>query len=329
MKDAKTVWINLDPTISDLKILEKKFAEKGYNFVEKLIPKDDELTLEIAMSADVILSVGEVWNEYTLSKIAGMGKLIMRYGVGTDNIDIPTATKYNIPIANIPGANSTTVAEMAVMHMLNASRNFLIEAQSVQNGGWGADTIGNELDSKTLGLVGYGNIARHVSRMVSGFETNVLAYDPYVNAQGLEMAKKYNVTMVDTMEELFQVSDIVSLHIPLMESTRGSINKKYFELMKPTAILINTCRGGVVNEPDLIASLEEGKIAGAGVDVICNEPRLEGDPILSAKNICITPHVASNTYQNSARSQEVMYATTVAFLEGQLTDNVLNRKDIK
>ncbi len=329
MAQKKTIWINHDPQKVDVSILAEKFGEAGYDFIAQAIPKDEALTVEMANKADVILSSMEPWNENTLSQIAGKGKMIMRYGAGTDNIDIPTATKYNIPVANIPGANATTVAETAMLHILNLCRYFYDEMDSVKKGGWSAGTLGTELDGKVLGLLGYGNIARQLSRMISGFDMTVLAYDPFITDTAREYAEKYHVTFVDSREELFSRSDIVSLHIPLMESTRGSVNKALFDLMKPTACLVNTCRGGVINEPDLIEALNSGKIRAAGLDVICHEPRVENDPIYNAKNVYITPHVASNTKECGIRSQLVMFETADAFLHGKLLPNVINRKDIK
>ncbi len=328
MSSKKTIWVNLDPVLVDLKIIESTCREKGYELIEKPIPSDEALTVEMASKADAIISIAEPWNENTLSKIAGQGKFIMRYGVGTDNIDIPTASKYKIPIANIPGANSATVAEIALSHILNLGRCFYNEVNTVKNGKWESDNLGSELDGKVLGLVGYGNIARQVSRVVSGFDVSVIAFDPYVNEIGLEFAKKYNVTLVNSMEELFSTADIVSLHIPLNNETRGSINKKYFDLMKPSSYLLNTCRGGVINEDDLIDALKAGKIKKAGLDVLAQEPPQKDNPLLSMPNVYITPHVASNTYENGVRSQIIMMETIEAFFNGEIPNNVLNKKDI-
>ncbi|MFI3256726.1 MAG: NAD(P)-dependent oxidoreductase [Spirochaetales bacterium] len=326
--DKKTIWINLDSQKVNLEVIEDTCMEKGYNLIEQDIPSEESLTVEMALKADAIISSAEPWNENTLSKIAGMGKFIMRYGVGTDNIDIPTATKYKIPVANLPGANATTVAEIALLHILNIGRFFYHEVHDVKNKSWSSDRLGSELDGKVLGLIGYGNIARQLSRLVSGFDITVIACDPFVNNIGIDFAKKYNVNFVSSMENIFSTADIISLHIPLNNQTRGLINKNYFNMMKPTASLVNTCRGGVIHEEDLIDALKNNKIKYAGLDVLSQEPPQQDNPLLSMSNVYITPHIASNTYENGVRSQKIMMETIESYFNGELTDNVLNKKDL-
>lgn len=320
---SKKVWINLDPNKVDVSYLENRLKDMGFEVIYKLIYADDEQgTIEMGNKVDAVVSVFEQWNERTLPAVKGHLKFIQRYGAGTDNINKKVATEVGISVANVPGANSAAVAEVALLHMLNLGRRFKTVIDESKKGVWPCAITGNELDGKTVGLVGFGNIAKQLTRMLAGFNVKIIVYDSYAKPD----TSVYNVEPVDSMEEIFSRSDIVSLHVPLNNETRGIVNQRYFDLMKPSAYLVNTCRGAVVNEEDLIEALRQKKIRGAGLDVMAVEPPDLSNPLFSMDNVFITSHMGAETAESGLRSQKIMADTLEAYFEGKMPYNVLNKE---
>lgn len=320
---SKKVWVNLDPNKVDVSYLEKRLKDSGFDVVYKVIYADDEMgTIEMASQVDAVVSVSEQWNEKTLPAVSEKLKFIQRYGAGIDNINLKVATEVGIPVANVPGANSAAVAEVALLHMLNLGRRFKSCIDDCKKGIWPCAITGNELDGKTVGLVGFGNIAKQLTRMLSGFNVKIIVYDSYAKPD----TSQYNVETVDTIEELFSNSDIVSLHVPLNNETRGFVDKRLLNIMKPSAYLINTCRGAVINEVDLIEALREKRIRGAGLDVLCVEPPDQNNPLLSMENVFITSHMGAETAESGFRSQKIMADTLEAYFAGSMPYNVLNKE---
>lgn len=320
---SKKVWINLDPNKVDVSYLENRLRDMGFEVIYKLIYADDEQgTIEMGNKVDAVVSVFEQWNERTLPAVKGHLKFIQRYGAGTDNINKKVATEVGISVANVPGANSAAVAEVALLHMLNLGRRFKTVIDESKKGVWPCAITGNELDGKTVGLVGFGNIAKQLTRMLAGFNVKIIVYDSYAKPD----TSVYNVEPVDSMEEIFSRSDIVSLHVPLNNETRGIVNQRYFDLMKPSAYLVNTCRGAVVNEEDLIEALRQKKIRGAGLDVMAVEPPDLSNPLFSMDNVFITSHMGAETAESGLRSQKIMADTLEAYFEGKMPYNVLNKE---
>lgn len=318
----KTVWLNLDENKVDVTYLDERFEKSGYEFIKHPVETgNEEQTIEFGKKADVVISTSEPWNERTLGAVKDKVKYIIRYGAGLDNIDIPEATKVGIPVGNVPGANSAAVAETALLHILNVGRRFSQCVEGVRKGIWPSTITGNELDKKTVGLLGFGNIGKQLVRMMKGFDVEILVYDAYLQDRDSE---KWGVTFVETPEEIFRNSDIVSLHIPLTEETRGSINMEKFSMMKKTAYLINTCRGGVIQEEDLIKALEQGMIAGAGLDVLCQEPPNIENPLLRMENVFITSHMGAASLESEHRSQVIIADCVDEFFSGKIPYNVKN-----
>lgn len=319
----KTVWINLTEGQVDTSLLKNKLIEAGFEVYYKSVFGDDtEEAIAQGNLADAVISTSERWNETTLSGVKEHLKLIMRYGAGIDNIDLAAATRSWIPVANVPGANSAAVAEVALLHMLNLGRRFSQCAEKGRRNVWPTGITGNELDGKTVGLVGFGNIAKQLVRFLSGFRVTILAYDPIIRPD----EKQYPVKAVDTMEEIFAGSDIVSLHIPLNNSTKEAVNRSLFDKMKDGAYLVNTCRGGVVKEEDLIEALRSGKLSGAGLDVLNGEPTRQDNPLLAMENVTITSHMGAESVESGCRSQEIMADTIIRFFNGEIPDNIRNRE---
>ena len=320
---SKTIWLNLDSTKVDVTYLDDFFEKKGWTLLKEPIPTgDEEKTVEMARKADAVISTWEPWNTKTLNQVKDKVKYIVRYGAGMDNIDIPAATEAGILVGNVPGANSAAVAEVALLHILNIGRRFSHCTEGCRNGIWPSTITGNELDGKTVGLLGFGNIGKQLVRMMKVFDVKVLVYDAYFPDQDDE---KYGVTFVKDKEELFRESDILSLHVPFNEETKGMIDKNVFAMMKPTAYLINTCRGGVINEEDLIQALKEGQIQGAGLDVLVQEPPEKDNPLLSMDNVSITSHMGAASLESEHRSQVIIGDCIADFFAGNVPYNVKNK----
>ena len=317
------VWLNLDPQKVDVNYLYKKFEEMGCDFEAEAIPDNDpELLVKKAQNVDIVVATMEPWNETTLGAVKGKVKFIQKYGTGVDSVDLKAAGKNGIPVANIPGANAPAVAEVAMMHILNLGRRFTPCVEGCRKGIWPSTVTGNELDGKTVGLAGYGRVAKHRARMISGLSVKIIAYEPFVK----EAEPGQNVTFVDTLEELFEQSDIVSLHMPFMPSTAGIINKSLFDRMKPHAYLVNTCRGGVINEADLIDALKSGKLAGAGLDVLVEEPPKPEQSLMHMDNVYVTSHMGAASLESEYRSQVIIADNIKEFLEGKLPESVRNKE---
>ncbi len=318
------IWMNLDEEKVDVTYLDKRFSDKGYEFIKKAIPHgDEETTIQMAEQVDVVISSWEPWNERTLQAVKGKVKYIIRYGAGLDNIDLKEAGKAGIPVGNVPGANAAAVAETALLHILNVGRRFAHCTEGCRKGIWPSTITGNELDGKTVGLLGFGNIGKQLVRMMKGFDVHVLVYDPYLSKEDVE---KYGVEVVEDMDEVFRKSDIVSMHIPLNDETQGLVNMDKFKIMKPTAYFINTCRGGVVNEDDLVQALEEGLIQGAGLDVLCEEPPRKDHPLLKMDNVFVTSHMGAASLESEHRSQVIIADCIDDFVQGNMPYNVKNKQ---
>ena len=226
-------------------------------------------------------------------------KLVQLTSAGYDRCDIEAARRAGIPICNNGGANSTAVAEHAVMLMLAVSRRLVWQHANVAAGRWRGNDSSQarmyELRGRTLGIIGLGTIGKKVARLAQAFGMSVQYYDVLRLSEEQEDALDVRFRL---MEEILRSSDIVSLHMPLLPATRHCIGAAQLNLMKPSAYLINTCRGPVVNEPELIEALGNGVIAGAGLDVFDSEPPAADNPLFTMSNVVLTAHLAGPTYDN-------------------------------
>lgn len=228
--------------------------------------------------------------------------LVQKWGSGTDKLDIAYAGELGIPVVNCAGINALPVAEMAVLLMLASYRHIIPQAERFKNGEWPRDEYARKsylLHGKTVGLLGFGRIGQQVGKVLhEGFGCEIQYYDAFRLPP--EREAELGVRYADR-DTLARTSDIISLHMPLMEATRGTVNGDFFKMMKPSAILINTARGGIVDEPALIEALRSGKIAGAGLDTFSVEPYPATSPLLQLENVVATPHCAGNTADNDVR----------------------------
>lgn len=255
------------------------------------LPKE-ELNAKVADFEIMIVRSATKVREEMIDNMKNM-KLIIRGGVGIDNIDADYAKTKGIKIMNTPGASSASVAEMALAHMFALARGVVKGTKSIQAGQWEKKTMkGIELAGKTIGIIGLGRIGQELAKRTKALGMNVIGYDPYVkNIEGIK-----NVAL----DELLTQSDYISLHTPKTDETSNLINKSAFEKMKQGAILINCARGGIVEESSLLEALKTGKLAGAGLDVFDNEPPPAGE-LLNQPNVTLTPHVAAQTAEAQAR----------------------------
>ena len=225
-------------------------------------------------------------------------RLVQRTGIGYTNVDAVAAKERNIPVAVIPGGNSVAVAEHTMLLILAVYRHLTELSLLTKQGQWPNFKFrlsSRNLQGKTLGLLGFGAIGREVAKRARAFDANVVYYDPFRATPQVEAAS--NVTYME-FEEVLRCADVVSLHMPLVESTKNIIAKPQLEMMKDGAILINTARGGLVCEADLFEALASGKLAGAGLDSMVGEPVQEVRPIYSLENVIVTPHAAAANLDN-------------------------------
>ncbi|MED5569233.1 MAG: NAD(P)-dependent oxidoreductase, partial [Chloroflexota bacterium] len=227
-------------------------------------------------------------------------KLIQLLSAGYDEMNLPLAEDLGIAVANNGGANRVAVAEHTLMLMLATHRRMMFYANNVKAGAWKQEQDRKidvfELEGKTLGLIGMGNIGRQVARRAAAFDMELQYYDKYHPLTPVE-EETMGIKAVD-MDTLLQTSDVVSTHVPLTRETYGMIGKRELELMKPTGVVINTSRGGVIEETALAEALISGTIAAAGLDVMEHEPPDPNDPLLQIENLVITPHTAGPTLES-------------------------------
>jgi len=247
-------------------------------------------------------------------------RMVQKHGVGVDNIDLGAATELGIAVANAPATNTDAVADLTVGFMLALLRSIFPAADSTRAGKW-ERFVGRELGSITVGVVGTGQIGRSVIRRLSGFRPRILAFDVYQDAA---LSEKEGFEYVP-LDQLLLESDLVTLHVPLMDATRKMISEKKLRLMKPTACLINIARGELVDEEALAEALASGGLAGAGVDVFATEPP-QSSPLLKLKNVIATPHIGAYTSEAMETMATRCAETVVAVLAGNLPENVLNRE---
>lgn len=217
-------------------------------------------------------------------------KLIVRGAVGVDNIDVEAARQRGIPVANVPDYGRDDVANHVIMLMLALNKKVCLLNRAVKSGSWDFNQAKpiHRLQGRVLGLLGFGGIARLVAKKSRILDMEVQAYDPYVSP---EAAAEHHVA-IRSLEEVLQTSDVISVHMPLNNTTRHLLNKEAFARMKPGAVLINTARGGIIHEADLVEALQSGKIGAAGLDVLDQE-RIEADnPLRNLDQVILTPHSA-------------------------------------
>ncbi len=239
-------------------------------------------------------------------------KIICKHGAGLDNIPIEEATRLGISVTNVPGTNSDAVADLTMGLMLCLGRKIITSANQVQSGVW-KPLVGVDVFGKTIGLLGFGAIAQNVAKRAKGFSMNVLAYDPYVTRVPEDLS---NVKLCN-MKEVLTLSDFVSLHLPLNESTRGLIGKAEMKTMKTGSYLINTSRGGIVDEEALRQEILAGQLAGAALDVLEHEDDMRNQPLLGLENVIVTSHIGMYSKEAINKVSLVCAQNVVSLFSGK------------
>jgi D-3-phosphoglycerate dehydrogenase len=247
-------------------------------------------------------------------------KIISRHGVGCDNIDVEACNEHGVIISTSGDANSEAVSEHTMALLLSVARMLPFADRSIRAGIWDRSVRSVELQGKTLGLVGVGRIGSRVAHQAQGFDMRVLAYDPYATP---EMARTANAELTD-LESVLRQADFVSLHAPLTPETRHLIGAAELALMKPDAILVNTSRGGLVDEAALCEALAEKRIAGAGLDVFEQEPLEPDNPLRGLDNVVLAPHLGGTTEEALVRLSVRAAQNILAVLRGERPTAVHN-----
>jgi len=272
---------------------------KGYVIVDGSGMTEENIINDIADCDAMIVRLSKVTDK--IFDAAPKLKVIARHGAGYDGVDLESARKHNVLVLNAPGANSMSVSELTIFYMLYCSRNFKLVQKTYIDDYYYAKmkTKKNELNGKTLGLIGTGNIGTLVAEKAAlGFGMNVIAYDPFAKKENLP---EY-IKLIEDRNKIFTDSDYVSLHVPATKDTVNSVGAKEFELMKETAFLINTSRGSIVDESALYNALLNKQIAGAALDVLKEEPADKNNPLLYMDNVLTAPHIGAATEEATIRS---------------------------
>ncbi|MDG5787226.1 hydroxyacid dehydrogenase [Evansella sp. AB-P1] len=286
-------------------LVPQPIAKEGIDYLEEngceaIVPDkyDSETLIERVKDCHAILVRTAEINRDIIEKGKEL-QIIARHGVGLDNVDIQAATENNIFVCNAPAANINSVAEHVVGLMLAVSHQIVKGDHAVREGDYQARNryIGSELSSKTLGLIGLGNIGKLVAKKCAlGFDMNVVAYDPFIK----KVDENY-ITLEPSLEKLVSQADFLSLHVPYVPELHHVINREMFEKMKETSFLINAARGGLVDEQALYEALASNKIAGAALDCFEQEPTPMDHPLWKLDNVVLTPHMAAHTEEAMIR----------------------------
>ncbi|RLE80826.1 MAG: D-glycerate dehydrogenase [Thermoprotei archaeon] len=301
---------------------------------EEYYPPPYEVLLEKVKDIDALVSLLTDKIDKNLIDNAPRLRIIAQYAVGYDNIDVEYATQKGIYVTNTPGVLTEAVADLTWALILSVARRIVEADQFVKGGEWWRTKtgwhpmmmLGMEVNGKTLGILGMGRIGRAVARRAKGFNMRIIYYDKYRLSEDLE--KELGAEFVD-FETLLKESDILSIHVPLTKETYHLIGENELKKMKKGAILINTARGAVIDTRALIKALEEGWIAGAGLDVFEQEPLPPDSPLTKFKNVVLLPHIGSATTETRTRMGELVAENLIAFLKGETPPTLVNKEVLK
>ena len=307
--------------------LTEKLIEKGYEVICNEFDRavTEEELINGVKGADAILSLLTEKIDGDLMDLVGPQlKIVSNYAVGFDNINIDDATKRGIVVTNTPCDEvNEAVAEHTWALILSLARRIVEADESIRRGsysGWDPGTfLGTSLKGKTLGIVGLGRIGSMVAKRAKGYEMNLLYFKRERDEKSeTELGIKY-----ETLDNLLSQSDFVTLHVPLTDETRGMINKESLSKMKKGSYLINTARGEIIKEDDLVEALREGNLKGAALDVFENEPKVHPE-LIGMENVILTPHIGSATYEVRNKMCELAFNAIIEVLEGKKPQNIVN-----
>jgi D-3-phosphoglycerate dehydrogenase / 2-oxoglutarate reductase len=312
------------PVGAELPMEREGLAEFAEGLVSYGVLDTPEKVIDACHDADAILIPGQLFPAQVIDKLERC-RVLVRYGIGYDVIDVEAASRKGIVVVNFPDFCQREVANHALGLLLDCAKKISRQDRWIRSGGWRGGRSPflqpmGAIHGETVGLVGFGAIAREFQRRLAVLEMKVIAYDPYVKP---EVAAELGVELV-SLDELLQRSDYVSIHVPLLPTTEGLFNAEKFALMKPTAYLLNTGRGPVVNTDALVAALENGTIAGAGLDTFAIEPLPADSPLLRLDNVVMTPHCASYADATALNLWRRVGHEAALALRGQMPNTPVN-----
>ena len=287
-------------------------AAQGWDVVRERGPLPEARMLELAGDFDAMLCGDDAITRAVLEKSLPRLKIISKYGIGLDKIDIPATQQLRIPVLFTPGVNHITVAEHAFGLLLALSKHIVTTATAASHGQW-LRLTGHELFGKTLGIVGLGRIGKEVATRARAFGMEVLAFDPHWDEA---FAVQHQVTRCATMDEVLAQADVISLHCFLSDETRGLICREKLASMKTGVVILNCARGEIVHPADMADALQSGKVGGYGADVLDCEPPPADHPLLTAPHCVITPHIGSRTYESVPRQAMKSLTNLIHALQG-------------
>ena len=288
-------------------------ADTGWEVIRARGPLSEADTLSLIGDVDGFICGDDAISRHVLEKARPKLKVLSKYGIGVDKIDIAAATELGIPVLFTPGVNHATVAEHTFLLLLSLEKNFLYHTDSTRSGGWKRKT-GHELFSKTLGIVGFGRIGREVASRARAFGMTVVGLG---RSWDKTFARKNSIERASSLQELCAACDYISLHVSLNNETRGMINGQSIAWMKQGVVIVNCARGEVVNTPDLVAALKSSKVASYGTDVLDQEPPAPNHALLHLPNVVVTPHIGSRTYESVERQALMAAQNLILALNGE------------
>ena len=288
-------------------------ATHGWEIVRERGPLTEERVLELAGDFDGFLCGDDGITQAVIDKSLPRLKVISKYGIGLDKIDVDYATSQKIPVLFTPGVNHTTVAEHTFGLLIGITKHIVTTAAAARNGQW-LRLTGHEIMGQTIGIVGLGRIGKEVAIRANAFGMKVIAYDIYWDEA---FAEEHGVARCESVDNVLVNSDVVSLHCFLSDETRGIINKDKIAEMRDGAIVLNCARGELVITDDMNEALHSGKIGGYGADVLDVEPPPVDHPLLSAPNTVITSHIGSRTHESVIRQATMATENLLRYLNGE------------
>ena len=290
-----------------------KLRDAGFELVCERGPLTEARMLELVGEVDAFICGDDEITRAVVDKALPCLKVISKYGIGLDKIDVDYVTEKKIPLTFCPGVNHTTVAEHTFALLLALSRQLITEANHCASGEW-VRLTGNEIMGKTISIIGMGRIGKEVAIRAKAFGMKAVGFDLYWDD---EFASQYEVTRCVSIEEALSIGEVISLHVNLTEETRELINAESISQMKDGVIILNCARGEIVNSDDLADALNREKVGGYGADVLDVEPPPSDHPILRAKNTVITPHIGSRTYESVQRQAGMAAENLILALKGE------------
>jgi len=288
-------------------------AKTGWQIITARGPLNEADTLALVGDVDGYICGDDAITRKVLEKARPKLKVLSKYGIGVDKIDVKSATEFGIPVLFTPGVNHTTVAEHNFLLLLALEKNFLFHTDSTRSGGWKRKT-GHELLEKTIGIIGMGRIGKEVAIRAKAFGMKVVGYDVYWDDK---FAAEHNVKRATLLDEIFLDSDYISLHTNLTPETKDMISAVNIAKMKKGVLILNCARGEIVNTNDIVAALKSGQVGGYGTDVLDQEPPPADHPLLKLPNVVCTPHIASRTYESVVRQATTSVKNLILAMNGE------------